>query len=117
MFAFFSYLKKEKKINIQNPLGDDIPRMGKIVDNAPTGISPDIRILLKKEMEQNDQQLWMSCCFIYYTAIRPCTELRLLKIKQINFTSRTITVFNDLAKNRGSVINNLQQFSEKNGKK
>ena len=100
LFAFFSYIKKEKKINIQNPLGDDVPRMGKIVDNAPAGIPSSIRKILKREIEREDSQLWMSCCFIYYTAIRPCTELRLLKIKQINFDSRTITVFNDLAKNR-----------------
>lgn len=100
LFAFFSFCKKEKKINIENPLGDNIPRMGKIVDNAPAGIPSSIRVILKKEMEQEDPQLWMSCCFVYYTAIRPCTELRLLKIKQINFASKSITVFNDLAKNR-----------------
>lgn len=100
LFAFFSFLKKEKKINILNPLGDDIPRMGKIVDMAPSGIPSNIRAILKKEIEQDDPQLWMSCCFVYYTAIRPCTELRYLKIKQINFASKSITVFNDRAKGR-----------------
>jgi integrase len=41
----------------------------------------------------------MACCFIYYTAIRPGTELRLMKFNQINFQSRTITVRNELSKN------------------
>lgn len=100
LFGFFNFLKKEKKINIQNPLSDNIPRMGKIVDMAPAGIPENIRKLLRKEMEKEDPQLWMACCFVYYTAIRPCTELRYLQIKQINFSSRTITVFNDRAKNR-----------------
>lgn len=100
LYGFFNFLKKEKKINIPNPLSENIPRMGKIVDMAPAGIPENIRRILKKEIEQEDPQLWMACCFVYYTAIRPCTELRYLKIKQINFSSRTITVFNDLAKNR-----------------
>lgn len=97
--GFFSWVQNEKKINIQNPV-ENIPRMGLVVDMAPAGIPDHIRGQLRIEIEREDPQLWMACCFIYYTAIRPGTELRLLKIKQINFSSRTITVRNELAKNR-----------------
>jgi site-specific recombinase XerD len=100
LHGFFGFLKTEKKIKIQNPVDSNIPRLGKIVDMAPAGIPESIRRILKNEIEKEYPQLWMSCCFVYYTAIRPCTELRYLKIKNINFTSRTITVFNDRSKNR-----------------
>jgi integrase len=54
---------------------------------------------LQQAIEKENPQLWMACCFIYYTAIRPGTELRLMQLKQINFQSRVITVTNTLAKN------------------
>lgn len=100
LHGFFSFLQKEKNINIKNPVDKNIPRMGKIVDMAPAGIPEKIRRILMHEIEKEYPQLWMSCCFLYYTAIRPCTELRYLKLKQINFDSRTITVTNDRSKNR-----------------
>ncbi|MDR1369081.1 MAG: tyrosine-type recombinase/integrase [Dysgonamonadaceae bacterium] len=100
LFSFFNFLRKEKKIKIQNPLDDSIPRMGKIVDMAPAGIPESIRIKLKDAIEKEDPQLWMACCFVYYTAIRPCTELRYMQLKQINFESQTVTVFNSRAKTR-----------------
>ncbi|GHT63028.1 hypothetical protein FACS189451_08930 [Bacteroidia bacterium] len=96
---FFKFIKEEKKINIENPINEDIPRLGKIVDESPDGIPHQIRKQLKNKMETEQPQLWLACCFIYYTAIRPGTELRLMKIKQINFQSKTITVINELAKN------------------
>jgi len=104
LYTFFVYLSEVKNIKIENPVMN-IPRMGKIVDNAPAGIPAKIRLALKKEIEHEDPQLWMSCCFIYYTAIRPGKELRLLKIKNINFESQTITVFNELSKNRRTETN------------
>ena len=55
---------------------------------------------LQKEIEIENPQLWLACCFIYYTAIRPGTELRLLKIKQINFDTHSITVINEMAKGK-----------------
>lgn len=74
--------------------------MGKIVDMSAAGVPESIRRILKNEIEKENPQLWMACCFVYYTAIRLGTELRFMKIKQINFDSRTITVLNGLAKNR-----------------
>jgi integrase len=54
---------------------------------------------LIKLIEKEDPLLFMAICFIYYAAIRPGTELRLMKLKQINFNSATITVYNFLSKN------------------
>jgi len=113
LYTFFVYLSKVKNVKIENPVMN-IPRMGKVVDNAPVAIPSSMRIALKNEIEKEDPQLWMSCCFIYYTAIRPGKELRLLKIKNINFTSQTITVFNELSKNRRTetidIPDNLQKL-------
>jgi integrase len=67
---------------------------------SAAGIPEYIRERLKSEIEKENPQLWMACCFVYYTAIRPGTELRFMKIKQINFSSRTITVCNELSKNK-----------------
>lgn len=133
--GLFNYIRKTKKIDIPDPFADDIPRMGKIVDQSPSSIPEFVRNLLRREIEKSDPQLWLAINFIYYTAIRPGTELRLLKIKQINFASQCVTVTNDLAKNnRTETIDmpnplmelllqwNLQQYNQelyifsKNGK-
>lgn len=44
-------------------------------------------------------QLWIFLQFVYYCALRPGRELRLLKIEHINFEDGTITVPGTLAKN------------------
>ena len=100
IFDFFNFLKKVKKIDIPNPIDEDLPRFGKLVDMAPAAMPEQIREKLRKEIEMENPQLWLACCFVYYTAIRPGTELRLLKIKQISFQARTITVINEIAKNK-----------------
>lgn len=95
----FKFIRKKKKIDIQDPFLDEIPRLGKIVDMSPASIPEIIREKFRRECEQNDPQLWLAINFVYYTAIRPRAELRLLKIKQINFTAHCVTVINELAKN------------------
>ena len=100
IFDFFNFLKKIKKINVPNPIEEDMPRFGKIVDMAPAAMPEHIRNRLQKAIEHENPQLWLACCFVYYTAIRPGTELRLMKIKQINFEARTITVINEISKNK-----------------
>lgn len=97
LHAFFRYLQK-KKIISENPVFD-IPKMGIIKDNAPAAIPTHMRKVLKCEIESNDPQLWMFLCFIYYTAIRPGQELRLMRLNQIDYTAKKITVPNHLSKN------------------
>ena len=98
LYSFFSYLIQVKQLSIENPVLN-IPRIGVVKDEASAAIPLDIRLKLKKEILSEDPQLWMSICFIYYTAIRPGTELRLMKLNQINYASRTIVVKNYLSKN------------------
>jgi integrase len=97
LHSFFGYLKT-KKIIKENPVYD-IPKIGAVKDEAPAAIPDYMRKMLKKEIEGKDPQLWMFICFIYYMAIRPGHELRLLKLNQINYSSRTVIIYSDTAKN------------------
>jgi integrase len=103
LHTFFRHLIENKKIDMPNP-ALNIPRMGLIKDYAAAGIPGHMRKRLTALIEKADPQLWMACCFIYYTAIRPGTELRLMKLKQINFDAHTITIYNYLAKNQRTEI-------------
>lgn len=98
MHSFFKYAITLRKIKMENPTLN-VPRMGKVVDESAPGLSPKIRSLLQKKIENTDPQLWLGCAIQYYTAIRPGTEMRLIQLKNINMESRTITVRNFLAKN------------------
>jgi integrase len=98
LYTFFSFLIDIKKVKMAHPVMN-IPRIGVLKDEAPAAIPKEIRIRLLNYIITEDPQLYMSICFIYYTAIRPGTELRLMKLSQINYDSQTITIKNFLAKN------------------
>lgn len=98
LYSFFVFVIGVKKINMLNPVLN-IPRIGRVVDESAPALSVNIRRSLQKKIEKEDPQLWLSCCMQYYCAIRPGTELRLMRLKQINYESRTIIVRNYLAKN------------------
>lgn len=98
LYRFFEDLK-EDKIIIDNP-AIGIQARGKVVDQSAKPILKDDINLLKKEIQLQDPQLWLACEFQYYCFIRPGTELRLLKIQDINLHSRTITIISEKAKNR-----------------
>ena len=66
--------------------------MGKIVDMSPTPFSVDERKMLRDAIEPVDPQLWLACEIQYYCAIRPGTEVRLMKIGWIDFDRRKIRV-------------------------
>jgi integrase len=97
LYTLFKYIEMKKGIS-KNPV-TNVPRLGCLKDEAPAAIPAWIRKKLQHEIEHEDPQLWMAICFIYYSAIRPGTELRLMKLSQINYSSRTITIKNYLAKN------------------
>ena len=56
------------------------------------------RTILAKEIQEKDRQLWLACCVQYYSALRPGQEVRLLRIRDINFQMGCITVRSDSAK-------------------
>ena len=98
LYTFFKWVQEYKNIEMINPAGK-VPRLGAVVDESAPAITSDIRARLQKVIEPGDPQLWLACCMQYYCAIRPGTELRLMKVGQIDFESRIITVRNYLAKN------------------
>lgn len=98
LHSFFLYVIKFRRIRMENPTLN-VPRMGKVVDESAPGLPPEIRRKLQRKIEIADPQLWLGCSIMYYTAIRPGTEMRLIQLKNINLESKTITIRNFLAKN------------------
>ncbi|MDR1676215.1 MAG: site-specific integrase, partial [Tannerella sp.] len=96
--SFFVFLKS-KKIILENPMADVSANIGVTKDEAPAAIPTYMRKMLHDRIEPADPQLWMFICFMYYTAIRPGIELRLMRLNQINYDSHTITICSTLAKN------------------
>ena len=90
LYAFFRWCTAEGVI-INNPV-TEVMIPSKKVDMASRPIlEHDIEILLNT-IEYNDPQLYLACMFQYYTAIRPGTELRLLRIKDIDLYKGSITM-------------------------
>jgi hypothetical protein len=66
-----------------------------------------MRTMFKKEIEPRDPQLWMFICFIYYMAIRPGQELRLMRLNQIDYDARKIVIPNYVSKNSDTEAVNI----------
>ncbi len=85
-----------QKVFESNPV-HDLPQCSKICDNAPYPIHEQDIELFKAELT-NDPQLWLAVQFQYYCALRPGRELRLLKIKNIDFVRGQVTIIRTQAK-------------------
>lgn len=77
-----------------------IPKMGKVVDCSPGVFGKDDRERLRDAIKPREPFLWLACEILYYCAIRPGTELRLLKVGDIDFHKKAICVRAELAKNK-----------------
>lgn len=77
-----------------------MPKMGKIVDCSPGVFCKDDRERLREAIKPREPFLWLACEILYYCAIRPGTELRLLKVGDIDFHKKSICVRAELAKNK-----------------
>lgn len=97
LHTFFKWVIERQRILMENPVLN-IPRFGMVVDEAAPAIPKKVRSILREKIEKEDRQLWLNISFQYYCAIRPA-ELRLMKIKQINFDSQVVTIYNFLSKN------------------
>jgi integrase len=95
--TFFAYVHKKRMILI-NPVFD-LPTCNRIVDRAPRPIMRDDIVRFKKEAIK-DPYLWLAIQLQFYCALRPGFELRLMKIKDIDFSSGTIRVTRERAKTR-----------------
>lgn len=94
---FFEWLIDEGIYPDRNPVYK-VPRLGRVVDCAPVPLTLDDRQRLKMAIEHKAPWLWLACEIQYYCAIRPGTELRLLRVGDINPEKRTITVRAENAK-------------------
>lgn len=88
--ALFKYLLK-KHLVFENPVYD-IPIPPKKIDNKAQEFLAEDRKSLLDLIKSTDPQLYIACLFQYYCAIRPGTELRLLKVKHINFNAGLVTI-------------------------
>lgn len=77
-----------------------IPKFGNVIDCSPGVFDLDERKRLKNAIKDKEPFLWLACEMLYYCAIRPGTEMRLLKIGDINFATKNICVRAELAKNK-----------------
>lgn len=101
--AMFKWLQEAKVIK-DNPMYN-IPTGIKRCDHSPRPILPgDINELLER-IEKHDPQLYLACLMQFFCAIRPGTELRLLRIKDIDFWNGSIHInIVDSKKERNEVV-------------
>lgn len=112
LFSFFKWVLKRKKSDQTNPVLET-PKIGKIVDESPWPIPEHDRKILAEAMKKNDRQLWLACMLQYYCAMRPGVEIRLLKVKDIDFEGRSLRIHSDTAKaNRTETIDMPRQVYE-----
>lgn len=110
--SFFEFEREHGRI-AHNP-AEKIPSFGKTVDFSATPFHKDERKLLKAAIEFKDPQLWLACEIQYYCAVRPGTELRLMKIDWIDYARKKIRIPVEEAKsNRADLIDVPEMLFEK----
>jgi len=100
LFAFFEYWRK-KGIIQKNPVYD-LPVNRNIKDFGAERIFAINLNKLMRTLDEEDPQLAMACRFEYYMGMRPGSEIRLLKVGDIDFNPRSgkVRVPVDTAKTR-----------------
>jgi len=106
--TFFTFEFDRNTVQI-NP-AERIPAMGKIVDFAAVPFLSDDRTKLKEAISGTDPQLWLACQVQFYCAIRPGTELRLMRLSWIDFENSIFRIPNEEAKNNKTEIVNIPKF-------
>lgn len=98
--AFFTYCED---IGVRdedtNPI-NRIPKFGQVIDCSTGVFDADERVRLRNAIKNKEPFLWLACEMLYYCAVRPGTEMRLLKVGDINFETRNICIRAELAKNK-----------------
>lgn len=81
-----------------------IPKMGRVVDCSPGVFTQSDRERLRNAIKPKEPWLWLACEMLYYCAIRPGTEMRLMKVGDIDLEKKTICVRAELAKNKTTEV-------------
>ncbi|MDR2130564.1 MAG: site-specific integrase [Odoribacteraceae bacterium] len=87
---FFTDMIKQGHIR-ESPVVN-VPMGQKIKDEAPRPMIPSDLDAFLNHVRERDPQLYLACLVQYFCAIRPGTELRLMKVKDINFFMKMITI-------------------------
>lgn len=105
--AFFNYLIERKVLNEQPVPKISIPETGEDFSAVPFHDDDMVKIL--QSIRDEDPQLYLAAMLQYFCFIRPGDELLTLKVKQINFTTRTIHIPKDIAKKRRERVMDIPQ--------
>lgn len=98
LYQFFDFCI-DKGVVETNPIYK-IPRYGAIVDCSAVPFDRDDRERLKAAIEPRDPFLWLACEMMYYCAIRPGMEIRLLRVRDIDKENCKITIPSTISKNK-----------------
>ena len=93
LHAMFDFAIKQKFVR-ENPVVDVMIPAKKVDAAARPFIQTDMERFLNA-IEFKEPQLYLACMFQYYAAIRPGTELRLLKIEDLDLYNGSVTM-NDI---------------------
>lgn len=99
---YFDY-EIDNEVILNNPV-TRMPTLGAVVDCAAVPFTNDEKTKMKDLIKPADPQLWLACQIQYYCALRPGVELRLMKIKWIDFDKGQIRVPGTEAKNNQTEI-------------
>ncbi len=98
MKGFFDFLIDRKIIAVSPLPKIAIPTTQEDFAAVPF-LDDDLEVLLTC-IRESDPQLYLAAMLQYFCFVRPGDELLSLKVKQINFTKRTIFIPKDIAKKR-----------------
>jgi integrase len=108
----------DRKTIAENPV-KRIPNIGRVVDDAAVPFTDKERKTLKDCIKPACPQLWLACELMFYCAIRPGTEIRLMQVGDIDIARKQIRVPATTAKNNTTefvdipdiMINSLNEWN------
>ncbi|SHE56130.1 tyrosine-type recombinase/integrase [Dysgonomonas macrotermitis] len=101
----------KKRVIKSNPVYD-VPDGKQHYDHSAQPMTQDEASFLLSYIKERNEQLYLFCSMIFYCAIRPGTELRLLKVKDINLFTKTITIRPENAKTTQGIVNMPKKLIE-----
>jgi integrase len=88
---------------------DGIATLGRRARKKQRTIIPEnVRIKISEYLRNNNKNMYLASCVLYYCFIRP-TEMSLLKIKQINLANYTILIPDNVSKNKTTAMITIPQ--------
>lgn len=100
-----------KQILVKNPIFD-LPEARQHHDHSAQPMTKKEASFLLNYIKKKDKQLYLFCSMLFYCAIRPGTELRLLKVKDINLFTNSITIRIENGKKGEGIVNIPPKLAE-----